>query len=125
MYNFGRVPRATDPEWYRDGSEMGMLLGSFGAFPAGFITEVSGIPVLRIGQKSTESFGTLSLAESWTSRPRISSPTSSLGERDDRDFRLAPEAKRQGDCPDASIDIKLHSISHAEQPVHVLDSHIR
>ena len=50
--------------------------------------------------------------------------TSALGERDDRYFRLAAKAKRQGDCTDAPIDIELHPIAQPEQPVHVLDTHI-
>jgi hypothetical protein len=42
MYNFGRVTREIGPEWYRDSSEMGMVLGCFGAFLTNFITQVRG-----------------------------------------------------------------------------------
>jgi hypothetical protein len=125
MYNFGRVTRETGPERYCDSSEMGMALSCIGAFPPNFITPVRGNRVRKSGQRSAESAGTLSLSESATSFRRITSPTSALGERDDCYLRLAAKAKRQGDCTDASIDIKLHSIAHPEQPVHVLDSHIR
>jgi hypothetical protein len=51
--------------------------------------------------------------------------TSALGERDDRYFRLAAKAKRQGDCTNAPVDIELRSIAQPEQSVHVLDTHLR
>jgi hypothetical protein len=125
MYNFGRVTREIGPEWYRDSSEMGMGLGGIGAFLTNFITQVRGNSVRKSGQKSTGSFATLSLPEFATDFQPITSPTSALGERDDRYFRLAAKAKRQGDGTDAPVDIELHSIPQAEEPVHVLDSHIR
>jgi hypothetical protein len=121
MYNFGRVTRAIGPERYRGSSEMGMFLGCIGAFPHNSITQVRGNRVRKSAQKSTESAGTLSLPESATKFRR----GSALGESDDRHFRLAAKAKRQGDRTDASIDIELHSIAHAEQPMHVLDPHLR
>jgi hypothetical protein len=125
MYNFGRVTHQTGPERYCDGSEMGMVWDCFSAFPYNFITQVRGNSVRKSGQMSARSFGTRPLYESETNSPSDNSTTSALGERDDRDFRLAPKAKRQGDCTDTSIDIELHSIAHAKQPVHVLDPHIR
>lgn len=124
MYNFGRVTRDTGPERYCDSSEMGMVRGCFGAFRSNFITQVSENQARESGRKSAESVGTRSSSESETKFRCCRSRTSSLGESDNCDFRLAPKAKRQGDCTDASIDIQLHSIAHAEQPVHVLDSHI-
>jgi hypothetical protein len=125
MYNFGRVTHETGPERYCDGSEMGMVWGCFGAFPYNFITLVRGNCVRKSRQMSARSVGTRCLSESETKSPSYNSTPSARGERDDRNFRLAPKAKRQGDCTDASIDIELHSIAHAKQPVHVLDPHIR
>ena len=125
MYNFGRVTREIGPERYCDGSEMGMVLGCIGAFPRNSITPVSGNCVRKSAQKSAESAGTLSLPNLRLSLGPITSATSALGESDDRHFRLAAKAKRQRDGTDASIDIELHSIAHAEQPVHVPDPHIR
>jgi hypothetical protein len=121
MYNFGRVTRETGPERYCDSSEMGMVLACVGTFPTNFITQVRGTWVRRSGQNSAESAGTLSLPESATKSRR----TSALGESDNRDFGLTSKAKRQGDCTDAPIDIELHPIAKPEQPVHVLDPHIR
>ena len=125
MYNFGRVTHKIGPERYCDGSEMGMVLGCFGVFSLNFVTQVRENDVRKSRQKSARSVGTRSLSETETKFPSYNSNTSALGERDDRDFRLAPKAKRQGDCTDTSIDIELHSIAHAKQPVHVLDPHIR
>ena len=125
MYNFGRITRHTGPERYCDSSEMGMVWGDFDAFPSNFITPVRGNHSRKNGQKSAESVGTRSLPESETKVQPYNSPKSALGECDDRNFRLAPKTKRQSDCTDAPIDIELHSIAHAEQPVYVLDPHIR
>jgi hypothetical protein len=124
MYNFGRVTREIGPERYCDGSEMGMVLGCIGGFPPNSITSVRGNRVRKSGQRSAESVELYPCLNLRLSFPCITSPTSALGERDDRYLRLAAKAKRQGDCTDASIDIKLHAIAHPEQPVHVFDSHI-
>ena len=125
MYNFGRVTRETGPERYCDSSEMGMVLGCIGAFPRNSITQVRGNCVRKSAQKSTESAELYPCLNLRLSLGPINSATSALGESDDRHFRLAAKAKRQRDGADASIDIELHSIAHAEQPVHVLDPHIR
>jgi hypothetical protein len=125
MYNFGRVTRDSGPERYCDSSEMGMIWDGFGAFPSKFITQVSGNQVRKSGQKSARSAVTRSVTEFATKFPSCNSIPSALGERDDRNLRLAPKAKRQGDCSDASIDIQLHAIAHTKQPVHVLSPHIR
>jgi hypothetical protein len=58
MYNFGRVTHKTGPERYCDGSEMGMVLGCFGAFPLNFITQVRENDVRKSKQKSARSVGT-------------------------------------------------------------------
>ena len=125
MYNFGRVTREIGPERYCDGSEMGMVLGCIGAFPRNSITQVSGNWRAEEWHKRVPKvLATLSLPESAT-KFEPSGSISALGESDDRHFRLAAKAKRQRDRTDASIDIELHSIAHAEQPVHVLGPHIR
>ena len=72
MYNFGRVTRETVPERYRDSSEMGMVLGCFGAFSPNFITQVSGEPSAEEWTKECRKCWNSSLPESATKFRRYS-----------------------------------------------------